>query len=288
LTVIANLLPAIADEGHISNLKHKTMNYCPQCGSEVIEGVKFCASCGYQIVSQQEAPPPVTPETEPLKHTQEPVYEQASSAFTNAVTGKTNLVQRVINILTKPKQEWVVIDAEQPNTINLLVGYALVLALIPAIAVFIKYGIIGTTLWGDTHRNLGTGIMHALIQLIGAGVGVYLFAWVIDLLAPSFESGKNMGKSLQLSTYANTPIWVLGILNLFGTLGSLVVFLGAIYSIYLLYIGIPIIKKTPPEKVTGYLVISIIALLVIYFVVAMILGVILGLFFVTGGGMRGF
>jgi hypothetical protein len=266
------------------------MKFCPQCGSEVNEGVKFCATCGFQIGSPQETPPPPN-EPEPVKQVQEPVYDQAKqakSAFTDAVSGKTNLVQRVINILTKPKQEWIVIESEQPNTINLLVGYALVLALIPAIAVFIKWGIIGNTIWGVTSRSISMGIMQALIQLIGAGIGVYLFAWVIDLLAPSFESGKNMGKSLQLATYANTPIWVLGILNLVGVLGSLVIFLGAIYSIYLLYIGIPILKKTPADKVTGYLVISIIALIVIYFVVAMILGLFFGLFFINGGGLRGF
>jgi hypothetical protein len=268
------------------------MKFCPQCGTEVNEGVKFCTTCGFQIVAQPQAPPPPppVPEPEPDRPAQEPVYEQAKQAthaFSEAVTGKTNLIQRVINILTKPKEEWQVINTEQPNTINLLVGYALVLALIPAIAVFIRFGLIGTTIWGVTYRSISSGIMQALIALIGAVAGTYLFAMVIDLLAPSFESEKNMGKSLQLSAYANTPVWILGILNLIGSLGSLIVFLGAVYSIYLLYLGIPVIKKTSSDKVTGYLVISIIALIVITFIVSLILGLILGLFFVTGAGFRG-
>ena len=270
------------------------MKFCPKCGSELNEGAKFCPSCGFQIVAPQQAPPPPpppAPEPGPTRPVQEPVYEQAKQAshvFSDAVTGKTNLIQRVINILTKPKEEWLVINTEQPNTISLIVGYALILALIPAIASFLRYGVIGTTIWGVTYRSISTGIMQALIILIGAGVGTYLFAWVIDLLAPSFESEKNMGKSLQLATYSSTPVWILGILNLIGVLGSLAVFLGAIYSIYLLYIGIPVLKKTPAEKATGYLVISIIAYIVIYFVVAMILGLILGIFFVARGGFRAF
>jgi len=271
------------------------MKFCPQCGNELNEGARFCASCGYQIPSQQQAPPPpppADPDPEPVKPRQEPVYDhqakEATNAFKDAVSGKTNLAQRVINILTKPKEEWQVINDEHPNAMKLIVGYALVLALIPAVAIFIRYSLIGTTVWGATYRSIGGGIMQALIQLIGAGVGIYLFSYVIDLLAPSFESEKNMGKSIQLATYSITPVWVLGILNLFGLLGSLVVFLGSLYALYLLYLGIPIMKKTPQDKIVGYLVISIIAYLVIYFVVALILGLILGLFFVTGGGARMF
>jgi hypothetical protein len=271
------------------------MKFCPQCGTELNEGAKFCTTCGFQLKVQEQAPtptPPPPPAPEPPKPDQrnESNYEQATQAtqaFSDAISGKTNLFQRVINILTKPKDEWQVINNETPNVINLIVGYALVLSLIPAIALFIRYGLIGTTVWGVTYRNFGTAIMQALIQVISAGVGVYLFAWVIDLLASSFESEKNMGKSLQLAAYSYTPVWILGILNLIGLLGSLAVFLGAVYTIYLLYLGIPVLKRTPKDKVTGYLVISIIAMLVIYFVVAMILGAILGLIFVTGGGFRG-
>jgi len=49
-----------------------------------------------------------------------------------------------------------------------------------------------------------------------------------------------------------------------------------------MYLGIPVMKRTPQDKVTGYLVISIIALFVIYLVVALILGLLLGLVFVSG------
>jgi len=268
------------------------MKFCPQCGTELNESAKFCTSCGFQIVSQQ-APPPPMPEPEPAytppagENFQDHARE-AGQVFTAAITGKTSIIQRVINILTKPKQEWQVILQEQPNTMKLIVGYALVLALIPAIASFIRVGVIGTTVWGVTYRSMGGGIVQALVQLIGAGVGIYLFALVIDLLASSFESEKNMGRSLQLATYSITPVWVLGILNLIGTIGSIIVFLGAVYSIYLLYLGIPVLKKTPADKVTGYLVISIIAYLIIYFVVALVLGLILGIFITTGSGVRGF
>ena len=105
------------------------MKFCPQCGSELKEGARFCASCGYQIAPQQQAPPPPTfqqqapppPPPPPLAaHQAPPAWQapqpdyyqatQAANAFSNAVSGKTNLIQRAKNIIIQPKQEWLVIN----------------------------------------------------------------------------------------------------------------------------------------------------------------------------------
>jgi hypothetical protein len=268
------------------------MKFCPNCGAELKPEAKFCAACGTPIAV--EPPPPVQPTPPPkpvYQQQQEPAYEQAkeaTSAFTDAITGKTNLVQRVINIITKPKQEWVVIEAEQPNAIRLIGGYALILALIPAVSAFIKYGIIGFSVMGYSSRSISSGIQTGLIQLLSAVIGVYLLAWVIDMLAPSFDSEKNFGRSLQLAVYSSTPQWVAGILLLLSTGMSLLIMLFGLYAIYLLAVGMPILKKTPKDKVVGYVALTIVAMIVIGLVLALILGLILGLFFVGNVGRYGF
>jgi hypothetical protein len=260
------------------------MKFCPSCGAELKPEAKFCAACGTSIAV---APPPAQHSPPPPAYQQEPVYEQAkeaTNAFKEAITGNTNLIQRVINIITKPKQEWEVIASEQPNTMKLIGGYALILALIPALSSFIKYGIIGMSFMGYTSRSISTGIQMGLIQLLSAVIGVYLLAWVIDLLAPSFDSQKNFGRSLQLAVYASTPQWVAGILLLLSTTLSMLIMLIGLYAIYLLAIGMPILKGTPKEKVVGYVALTIVAMIVIGLVMALILGGILGLFFAGSYG----
>ena len=268
------------------------MKFCPNCGVELKPEAKFCAACGTPIAvnpppPMQAAPPP----PQPAYQQQEPVYEQAreaSSAFKDAVTGKTNLVQRVVNIITKPKQEWEIIATEQPDTIKLIGGYALILALIPALSAFIKYGIIGFSFMGYTSRSIASGIQTGLIQLLSAVIGVYLLAWVIDLLAPSFDSQKNFGRSLQLAVYASTPQWVAGILLLLSTTMSMLIMLISLYAIYLLAVGMPVLKGTPKDKVVGYVALTIIAMIAIGVVMALVIGGILGLFFVGSYGGFGF
>lgn len=254
------------------------MKFCPKCGAELKEGAKFCPACGSQIPEEQttQAPPP--PAFEP---------QAAVNAFTDTFKGNTNIVQRVINILTKPKQEWLVVNNETPNTTKLIFGYALILALIPAIASFIAYGLIGQTVFGYTYRSIPMGISQALVQFFSAVIGVYLLAWVIDLLAPSFDSEKNFGKSLQLSVYASTAQWVAGILLLIPVL-KWFSFLVGLYAIYLIAVGMPIMKKTPQPKVVGYVVVTILAMLVIGFLIAMVFGLIFGAIIVGSAGARGF
>lgn len=277
------------------------MKFCPNCGAELKPEAKFCVACGTSVATA--TPPPAVPDPEPqpiiqqqepvydqapdpepqpINQQQEPVYDQAkeaSSTFADAITGKTNLVQRVINIITKPKVEWAVIESEQPNAIKMIGGYALILALVPAVSVFFKYSIIGFSVMGYTTRSIGSGIQNGLVQLLTAVVGVYLLAWVIDQLGPSFDSEKNFGRSLQLAVYSLTPQWIAGILLLFSTGASMLVMIIGLYAIYLLAVGMPILKNTPKDKVVGYVALTIISMIVIWLVLALILAAIFGLLF---------
>jgi Yip1 domain len=177
-----------------------------------------------------------------------------------------DIVERAKNIIMTPKTEWLVIAAEEPNTAQIFKGYVLPLALIPAIAHIIGLGLIGR----GVMSSFSWGIAMGLIQFIVAFVGVYISAYVIAFLAPRFASQQDMGRAVQLVAYSYTPVWVAGILSIVPALGILV-FLGGIYSLYLMYLGLPHTMKTPQDKVIGYLVVSIVGVIVIYWVITLLL-----------------
>jgi len=181
-----------------------------------------------------------------------------------------NLVERAKNIIITPKTEWNAVSAEEPNIQQILLGYVLPLALIPTIAVIIGWGVIG--IFG--FRSFTYGIAMGLVQLINAFLSVLITGFVIDALAPSFGSQKNMGRAVQLVAYSMTPIWIAGILNIFPSIGWLAGLIG-LYGLYLMYLGLSPLMKTPEDKKVGYLVVSIIILIVVYFVIAAILTAIL-------------
>jgi hypothetical protein len=181
-----------------------------------------------------------------------------------------NLVERAKNIIVTPKTEWDAVAAEEPNIQQILLSYVLPFALIPTIAAIIGWGVVG--IFG--FRSFSYGIAMGLVQLINAFLSVLIAGFVIDALAPSFGSQKNMGRAVQLVAYSMTPIWLAGILNIFPTIGWLAGLIG-LYGLFLMYLGLTPLMKTPEDKKVVYLVISIIILIVVYFVIAAILTAIL-------------
>ncbi len=185
-----------------------------------------------------------------------------------------NLVDRAKNIILTPKTEWPVIAAEQPNSMQILTGYVIPLAAIAFVAQVIGYGLIGLGPLSSFSYGLGMG----LIAFISAVAGVYIMAYVIDFLAPNFASEKNFGRAFQLVAYSYTPAWVAGIFHIIPVLGVLVL-IASIYGLYLMYLGVPVMMKTPQDKVIPYLVVSIIVIIVVSFLLTLILSpIIMGLF----------
>ena len=192
-----------------------------------------------------------------------------------------NMVQRAKNIIMTPKTEWPVVAGETPNIQQIIVGYVIPLALIPAVA-----SILGSLLF--THGlvlGVGYAIATAVASFIAAVLGVFLTAYVIDFLAPNFGSERGLGRAVQLVAYSWTPAWVAGILNIIPALG-IIGLLAGLYGIYLLYLGLPVLMKTPQDKVIAYMAVSILVLLVVYLVLGAILGAlmvgIIGVGAVTG------
>lgn len=193
-----------------------------------------------------------------------------------------NIVERAKSIVVTPKTEWLVVAAEEPNIRKIFTEYVLPLALIPAIASVIGLGLIGRGMMS----SFGWGIAMGLMQFAVAFVGVYASAFVVDFLAPKFASQKNMGRAVQLVAYSCTPVWVAGILYVIPVLGALVILAG-IYGLYLMYLGLPQTMRTPPDKVIGYLVVSVIAMIVIYWIISLILSsIIFGMFGLSSVTMR--
>ena len=182
-----------------------------------------------------------------------------------------NLVDRAKNILITPKTEWEVIKNEQSSAADLFTKYAMILALIPIIATFIGQSLIGISLgpFGSYKIPVTNGLIYAVVYYLLSLAGIYLIAFIIDALAPSFGSTKNMDASLKVAVYSYTAAWIAGIFGVIPILGILGL-IGAAYSLYLMYLGLKIVKDTPQDKLVGYIIVVIIIAIVVYFVIGMI------------------
>jgi hypothetical protein len=180
------------------------------------------------------------------------------------------IVDRVKKIVTTPKTEWTVIETENTPSTKLLTEYVLLLALIPTIAAFIGYWLIGSSIPGMRLHSLEWGIRQAIIQFITSVGGVYLTAFIVNILAGSFGAKKDFDKAFAVVAYSYTPIFLGGVFLLLPSL-SLLSSLVGIYGLYLLYIGLQPMMKCPAEKVTGYFIIVLIATIVVSIILTFVL-----------------
>jgi Yip1 domain len=186
-----------------------------------------------------------------------------------------NIIQRVQDILMRPKTTWQVIEQEPATTAGLYRHYLLILAAIPALASFIGLSLVGVGAFGVSVR---VPVLSGLAQMVvgyvlSLGV-VYLLALIVNALAPTFSGSKSSVQALKLVAYGGTAGFIGGIFSLLPSL-SVLGLLAALYSVYLIYTGLPLLMKCPPEKALAYTAVvvlcGIVAMVVLGAVTAMLM-----------------
>ncbi len=183
-----------------------------------------------------------------------------------------DIAQRVQAILLTPKAEWAKIKDEPTTVAGLFRSYVLILAAIPAGFQFLGNIIVGRRLplVGVYRWPIGRAIGYAVLSYVLALLAVYVFALIVNELAPTFASAKSMTRALKLSAYSMTPGWLAGVLYIVPGLWALSL-LASFYGLYLLYLGFDTpMMETPKDKIPGYMVVSIIVVAVLYVVVSWI------------------
>jgi hypothetical protein len=197
--------------------------------------------------------------------------------------GSAGLVNRVMGLFTRPREEWAVIDTEQTSIPGLFTGYAMILAAIPALA-----SLVGNLIFVHI---LPLAIIGALVSYVLGLIGVFILGIILEMLAPSFDAQKDRTQAMKLAVYASTGSWIGGILNIIPFIGWLGALAGGIFSLYLLFIGTPILMKSPPEKSTGYTIVAIICNIVVSMVIGAVVGLLVGgvlmSMFATGAAATG-
>ncbi|MEW6187091.1 MAG: Yip1 family protein [Thermodesulfobacteriota bacterium] len=187
-----------------------------------------------------------------------------------------NIIQRAKDIMFKPTDTWTEIKGEQTTIKELYTSYAVILAAIPPIATFIGMSLLGISVFAFSYRMpIGWGISQAIVSYILSLVGLYVVALIIDALAPNFGSQKNQINAMKVAVFAWTPSWIAGILMVIPALSPLAMLL-SLYSLYLYYVGLPILMETPKEKALGYVIVTILVSIVVFILIGVISNALFG------------
>lgn len=187
-----------------------------------------------------------------------------------------NVIARVKEILFAPNQAWADIETEETSTAELYTQYIMILAAIQAVAGFIGMSLFGVGGFGVSIR---VPMVTALIQtVLGYGMTllmVFLVSLIADALAPTFGGEKNSQNALKLVAYSSTAAMVGGIFALIPALGVLIL-VASLYSLYLLYLGVPGLMKVPQEKALPYTAVLVVCAIALGVAFGAVMGIVSG------------
>jgi hypothetical protein len=206
------------------------------------------------------------------------VIPRRNSASTDATMNVDSLIERVKSILLDPDTEWPIIADEPATVAAIYKDYVLILAAIPAVFGFVKGSLIGieVPMIGTIWIGIGAGIAGMIVSYALSIAQVYVIARIVDALAPTFAARPNPLQALKLSAYAFTAAWVAGLGQIVPWIGALIALAGGFYSIYLFYLGLPVLTKCPRDQAFSYTVVCIVVAIVLSFIVSHVVGSITG------------
>jgi Yip1-like protein len=170
-----------------------------------------------------------------------------------------NLPHRIAGLFTDPRAEWQIIAAERDDVGSIARNYVAVLALVPAACLLAGVGLMGGRFLGVA--GIMTAVMGTTVGWVVALFSSIAAAAVIEKLAPVFKSDGDMAHAMKLVAYAATPVWLAGVFFLLAALSPLAVG-GVLWAIYLLYLGLPVVMKTPQAQVVPFMLVSILVIVV--------------------------
>jgi hypothetical protein len=174
---------------------------------------------------------------------------------------------RARELILRPQQTWSTIAGEAHDAQQLFLGWVLPLAAIPATA-----RLVGGLLFGKLGigRLLGRVVTNYILSVLVILAVGWLAAW----LAPRFGGQNRLERGLAWSAYAATPGLLAGAFLLIPTLSFLSA-VGALYGIYLGYLGLAPMLRSRGEQSVIYLLAIVAITVVAMFVISPVLNVLL-------------
>jgi len=178
--------------------------------------------------------------------------EDARARAEQALRKSEFIVSRAWGLLREPNKEWQQIRDEETTIPNILIGYVAPLAAIPPICGVLGAYVFGMQIGGETLRPaLGDALVSAVVTWLVSIALVGFLGVLVNAIANQFDADQNDLAAQKLAAYSLTPSFLSGVFSLWPPLWWLSLFALAA-MVFLMYRGLPILMKTPPERALSY------------------------------------
>ncbi|MDT8429683.1 MAG: Yip1 family protein [Pseudomonadales bacterium] len=161
-------------------------------------------------------------------------------------------MKHLIGILSRPHSEWARIRDQQASTANHYLAYLIWVALLPPLAWWYGASQIGWELSGRTIRLTSASAAQIMtLFYIAILLSIGFLGYMIHWMARTYDArNDDVSHGIGVAAYMCAPLFVVGLIGLYPILwlDMLLGTAAAAYTLYLLYIGIPIVYDMPKER----------------------------------------
>ena len=192
--------------------------------------------------------------------------------------GVAMVIQHIIGLFKDPAEEWKKIRKENCSVGRCYCSHVLFLAAIPPLAFFVGATEIG---WSVGAKGAVTkiahdiGLMYTVLFYISILAGIFIMGAATNWMSRTYEVEPNLARSIGLSAYTVTPLFIASISFIYPVpwLILLISLLALAYTVYLLYVGVPVMMQISSEK--GFLYSSAILAFGLIMLVAALAGMVI-------------
>lgn len=169
------------------------------------------------------------------------------------------VLEHTLGILLHPDSEWKAIRNERHSFFQVFASHVPLLALIPVVSSFIGVTMVGWELGGERVRlSYGSALSLCLLTYFALLAGVYILGefinWMSRVYGVRDDEERRHYEGTALAVYVTIPVFLMGIVHLYPNiyLNAAALVIAGVYSVYLIYEGIPILMNISKERAFLY------------------------------------
>jgi Yip1 domain len=185
------------------------------------------------------------------------------------------MIQHTFGLLVRPSTHWRAIAALPESTLRTLLLYPCILALLPAVAWYYGTTEIGWTVsdHGEAIRLTHDSARQICILFYMTMISsVAIIGYSIHWMAATYGAQSTVTRGMVIAGLTATPLFIAGLTGFYPLLwlDMLIGVIALSWSVYLMYLGIPIVMNIPQER--GFLFSSAVLAIAMVILICLMVG----------------
>ena len=188
------------------------------------------------------------------------------------------MIQHTLGLLVKPNEQWRTVADLPEKSLNTLILYPCIMAILPAVAWYYGTSRVGWTV-GDSEDVIKLTVASArqisILFYLAMIACVAVIGYFIHWMADTYGADSTFAKGVVIAGLTATPLFIAGLVGFYPLLWlDLLIGVAAVsWAVYLLYLGIPIVMGIPEER--GFLFSSAVTAIAMVILICLMVGSVL-------------